>query len=82
MAGRPCKKSIDELIDKTKEDIKKYEMRLSGLKAQLKEYEEEKNKQEMSILYAKMKEQGMTIEEAINALMNKNDMNKAVIDIA
>lgn len=72
--ARTPKLSVYERIENIQEEIKKTEMRLTGLKNQLKEYEVERDELEMKQLFSKMKEQGLSIEQAIESLTtNKNN---------
>ena len=68
MAGRPPRKPINEQIANLEAEIVATQERLISLKNQKKELEAQKIQQEMQQLYDRMKEQGFTIEEAMNAL--------------
>lgn len=71
--ARTPKKSIYEQIEDIKFEISETEQRLISLKNQKKELEKQKTEQEMKLLYDRMKEQNMSLEEAMSALTKSVD---------
>lgn len=69
--ARPTKKSTSEKISEQLDKINKTEEHLVKLKEELKELQEQKDKEDMVILLSKMKESELTIEQAIQLLQNK-----------
>lgn len=66
--ARPAKKSTSEKISEQLDKINKTEEHLAKLKEELKELQEQKDKEDMVILLSKMKESELTIEQAIQLL--------------
>lgn len=69
--ARPTKKSTAEKIREQLDKIMKTEELLVTLKKELKELEDQKDREDMHVLLSKMKESKLTIEEAIELLQNK-----------
>lgn len=69
--ARPTKKSTAEKISEQLDKITKTEELLVNLKKELKELEDQKDKEDMQMLLSKMKESKLTIEQAIELLQNK-----------
>lgn len=66
--ARPAKKSTSEKISEQLDRINKTEELLVKLKEELKELQDQKDKEDMQILLSKMKENDLTIEQAIQLL--------------
>lgn len=66
--ARPAKKSTSEKISEQLDRINKTEELLVKLKEELKELQDQKDKEDMKILLSKMKENDLTIEQAIQLL--------------
>lgn len=66
--ARPAKKSTSEKIGEQLDRINKTEELLVKLKEELKELQDQKDKEDMQILLSKMKESDLTIEQAIQLL--------------
>lgn len=68
--ARPVKKTVYERINDKKDEILKTEQTLKRLQSELTELNNEKDRLEMQLLLAKMKENNLAIEEALK-LLNK-----------
>lgn len=66
--ARTAKKTIYEQIGEVDRQIASTEERLIALKEQKKKLENERDQYEMEKLFTKMKEQGLTFDEAMSAL--------------
>ena len=66
--ARPAKKNIYQRIEEQKNKIKETEKLLDVLDKELQDLCEEKDKNEMELLFAKMKENGLDIETALTKL--------------
>lgn len=66
--ARTAKKTIYEQIGEVDRQIASTEERLIALKEQKKKLENERDQYEMEKLFTKMKEQGLTFDEAMSVL--------------
>lgn len=66
--ARPIRKNIYERIDDQKNKIKETEKLLAELNEELQALYLERDKQEMELIFKKVKENGLTIDKAIELL--------------
>lgn len=71
--ARPPKKSVYERITETEQAIKTKEEELVNLKKILKDLYMERDSLEMQQLFERMREQNLTLEEAMSRLANNNN---------
>ena len=71
--ARPVRKNIYERIDDQKNKIKETEKLLSELNEELQALYSERDKQEMELLFNKMRESGLTVDKAIELLQGNTN---------